>query len=250
MPRERSKTAVIYARFSPRKNAADCKSCDTQIEYCTKYCKLHEMKIVGVFQDDALSGKSTDNRPGFQKALNMTVKLKSNLVVYSLSRMARSVINAAEITVRLRKAKAKLVSVTEGFDMNTTMGNAMFQFLAIMAEIERQQVSERTSDAMLYHQSKGRRMCSSSRLPYGWKNDPDDPARMLPHGYEIEVIKVIEELNKEGFSLRETCVELALRGYEPRMTTRIFKGDRVSVKGVWQYGLVRTVLERAKLDFM
>ena len=90
--------AVIYARFSPRKNADDCESCDTQIDYCTKYCEFHKMDVVQTFQDEALSGAEAENRPGLQSAMEYAIKHKASLVIYSLDRLSRSLRDAIDLS--------------------------------------------------------------------------------------------------------------------------------------------------------
>ncbi len=105
---------------------------------------------------------------------------------------------------------------------------------------------EQTSNAMLSHQANGRRM--SARLPYGWRSDPDDPSRMLPDEYELEIIEKIHAFRQEGLSLRKISDRLGNEGYEPRKVNRMFKGRTVQVKGKWHHGLISNILSRIELD--
>jgi len=244
--RPQNQTAVIYARFSPRRRADECESIDTQIDYCEKYCEFHKLEVVGIFRDDGLSGATTKGRPGLQEALLATIKKQAVLMVYSLSRLARNTRETIEIADRLHIAKANLCSVTEKIDTSTAYGSFFFTIMAAMAELERKQISERTSDAMRYHQSNGRRM--SSKTPYGWKDDPDDPARMIPDEYELSVIKVIKDLRGDDCSYRAIADTLTNLDYAPRTTKKQFKGRTVEVKGKWHFGTVRSILKRAELD--
>lgn len=47
------KQAVIYTRFSPRKNAKECESCETQRAYCEQ--KAHDLglTIKSVYSDES-----------------------------------------------------------------------------------------------------------------------------------------------------------------------------------------------------
>lgn len=240
------KSCVIYARFSPRKNANDCDSIDTQIDFCTNYCIFHKLEILSIHRDDGISGATYDKRPGVQDAIEAACKHKAILLVYSLSRLARNTKETIEIADRLRSAKANIASVTEKIDTSTAMGAAFFQIIAVLAELERKQISERTSDAMHFHQANGRRM--SKTCPFGWHNDPDDPARMLPDEDELEAIEKIKELRKGGLSYRGICSELGQMGYVPRPVQKMFKGEMVEVKGKWHHGTIRHILSRAELD--
>lgn len=105
---------------------------------------------------------------------------------------------------------------------------------------------EQTSNAMLSHQANGRRM--SARLPFGWKADPDEPARMIPCPYEMEIIEKIQAFRQEGLSLRKISDRLGNEGYEPRKVNRLFKGRTVQVKGKWHHGLIRSMLKRAETE--
>lgn len=239
------KQAVIYARFSPRRNASECVSCDTQIEYCEKYCDFKKLEVVGIFRDDGLTGTNV-NRPGLREALDMTRRCKGTLVFYSLSRLARSVRDALEIGDGLKKAGANLCSVTESINSVGAFGKLFFVLLAGMAEWERDVISERTSDAMRCHQRNGRRM--SDRLPFGWQADDDDASRMVPNEVELDVIKQVVSLKKQGFSLRATCAQLYEWDYVPRPVKKKFKGQPVECKGKWHYSTIRAILKRAEQE--
>ncbi len=246
MNKPQSKQAVIYARYSPRRNADECDSCETQIDYCTNYCIFHKLEVLSTHRDDGLSGATAEDRPGLQDALRQTMKNQAVLVVYSLSRLARNTRETIEIGDQLQKAKANLCSVTENIDTTTAMGSAFFQIIAVLAELERKQISERTSDAMLYHQRNGRRM--SNNLPFGWRRDPSDDARMLPDETELEIIEEIKGLREQDFSLREIAAQLKEWGYEPRPVKKKFKGRPVMVKGKWHFGTVRNILKKVELE--
>ncbi len=105
---------------------------------------------------------------------------------------------------------------------------------------------EQTSNAMLSHQANGRRM--SARLPFGWKIDPDDPARMIPCPYEMEIIEKIQAFSQEGLSLRKIAKRLTDLEYVPRKVNRMFKGRTVQVKGKWYHGLIRSILKRVETE--
>ena len=105
---------------------------------------------------------------------------------------------------------------------------------------------EQTSNAMLSHQANGRRM--SARLPYGWKADPDDPARMIPCEYELEIIRKIQAFRQEGLSLRKIAKRLTDLEYVPRKVNRLFKGRTVQVKGKWHHGLISSILKRVETE--
>ena len=234
--------AVIYARFSPRRNEDECESIETQYNYCDNYCKFHNLEILGHFRDDGLSGANAVNRPGLQEAIRTTIAHKAILVIYSLSRLARNTRETIEISEKLDAAKANLCSCTENIDTSTAMGDAFFKIIAVLAELERKQISERTRDAMLFHQANGRRM--SHRLPFGFKLDPEDPNRIVLCEYEQNVITRVLTMYGEQLSLRKIAKRLEEEGFVPRPSRKLFKGKMVDIKGKWHHTTVRMILKR------
>ncbi|MCH8851463.1 MAG: recombinase family protein [Planctomycetes bacterium] len=80
------------------------------------WAQANDYELLELFVDAGLSGSRADNRPGLQRAVNTACKRKAALVVYSLSRLARSTRDALMLAERLNKAGADLVSLTESID--------------------------------------------------------------------------------------------------------------------------------------
>ena len=205
--------AVIYARFSPRRNEDGCESNDTQIELCQAYCGRQKYPVGPIFQDKALSGDNED-RPGLWDAVDAISK-GDVLVVYKLDRLARSVYLSHLIERAVLKVGGKIVSATgEGTWADTPEDELIRNILRAIAEYERKVIAARTKAAMLRHQRTGRRM--SNLLPYGWQPDPDDPARMVKNGAEQGVIRKIVELAGLKFNSRQIARALEGDGHLSR----------------------------------
>ena len=65
----------------------------------------------------------------------------------------------------------------------------------------RQRISNRTSKAMLKHQSAGRRM--SHLTPFGWRRNPENDSLLIEDPAEQEIIEQIVALRKKGISHRK-----------------------------------------------
>ena len=245
MKNTRPTKAVIYCRFSPRRNADECESCEKQLEKCRQYCQLHDLEIVDSFKDEALSGVSMNNRPGLQQALELACKEKAALVVFSLSRLARNTREALGIVERLNKANAHFVSFSEDLNTATKTGRFIFTVFAGLAQMEREIIAERTKEAMLRHQENGKSM--SDLPPYGYIKDPDNPRLLIENHYEQQIIQRIVQLRKEGRGLREICRELQKQGYQPRATLiRDENGQIVGKReGRWHHQKIKNILRRA-----
>src|SRR6185436_2047389 len=82
--------AVGYCRVSHILQATEGVSLEAQRYKITAWATAHGYQLVQVFEDAGISGFKANNRAGLQSALDLTCSLKAALVVYSLSRLARS----------------------------------------------------------------------------------------------------------------------------------------------------------------
>jgi DNA invertase Pin-like site-specific DNA recombinase len=83
------KSAFVYIRVSTDMQVKEGISLDAQQAKAAAWCELNDYQLQKVFVDAGLSGKRADNRPALQNALSACGKGDA-LVVYSLSRLARS----------------------------------------------------------------------------------------------------------------------------------------------------------------
>ena len=232
---------IIYARFSPRKNAEDCESISAQFDFCRKWCRENNIEIVGEFADRALSGADED-RPQLWAAI-AALERGYVLVVYRLDRLARSVYLSDIIERSINKKKASFLSISgEGTWSDSDEDWLIRKILQTLAEYECKVIGARTKAAMLRHQANGRLMGSIPR--YGFMLDRADKRRILKSPYEQVVINQIKRLHKKGLSLRQIASELADLKYKPRKVKRTFRGKSVSVKGKWNPQTIRLILKR------
>jgi DNA invertase Pin-like site-specific DNA recombinase len=225
-------TAVLYGRFSPRPCPEECDSVEKQLERCRAYCKGHGYTVLAEHHDKDLSGGRADNRPGLQKAIAAACRQKAVLVVYSLSRLARCTKDAIDLAERLNAAGADLAVIQENVNTRSPMGRFIFTLFSALAQLEREQIAERTSTAMIRHQATGRRMTRADRCPYGWQPHPVDTARLIQHPEEQEAITRICESRRNGGGMREIARALNRTGIDCR-------GKR------WSHSAVRSILRRS-----
>lgn len=203
-------TAVGYIRVSTEGQAQDGVSLDAQRAKIEAWCSLNDYELVAVHVDAGISGKNC-NRPGLQSAL-ADCRKGSALVVYSLSRLSRSVRDTMDIGDRLSKVGADLVSLSEKIDTTSAAGKMVFRLLAVMNEFERDQISERTTTAMQFKKSRGELV---GAVPYGF-DLAEDGVTLITNPAEQEVIAQARELRGSGLSLRKVAAELDRRGLVAR----------------------------------
>ena len=188
---------VLYCRVSTAQQAADGISLNAQREKLEAWAHAHDYHVIGCYCDAGISGKRSDNRPELSAALDHACKYKAALVVYSLSRLARSTKDTLTIAERLDKAGADLVSLSESIDTTSAAGKMVFRLLAVLAEFERDLASERTRDALAHKRRRGEK--TGGRVPFGYRVDD---GRLIEIPEQQEAIRVGLELYRHGKSYR------------------------------------------------
>lgn len=135
--------AITYRRVSTDRQAKEGVSLAAQVESVKAYCTMRGWSVAKHFQDAGKSGKSRAGRPGLEAAIAMACERKGVIVAYSLSRLARSVIDASTILGELRAAGADLAVVDMAMDTSTPSGELIFNIFSALAQFESQQIGDR-----------------------------------------------------------------------------------------------------------
>ena len=208
--------AIAYIRVSTDEQAREGVSLDAQRGKIAAWCEVMGYELVETCADEGISGYKMDRRPGLQAAVDAVCAIRGVLVVYSLSRLARNTRETLELGERLSKAGADLVSLSEKIDTTSAAGKMVFRMLAVLAEFERDQISERTTLAMEYKKAKQERI--SRQVPYGMQLATDG-CHLEPNEAEQSVIALARALHAEGLSSRKIAATLAARGLYSRVGT-------------------------------
>jgi site-specific DNA recombinase len=225
------KTATAYIRVSTETQATDGVSLDAQRAKIEAWCLVNDVQMGQVFVDAGISGKRADNRPQLQAALDTVCNDGGVLVVYSLSRLARSTKDTIVISERLDKAGADLVSLSEKLDTTSAAGKMVFRMMAVLAEFERDQVSERTCSAMAHKKSQGQRV---GTVPFGYDLSADG-ITLVENADQLKAIELIHSLKDSGYSLRAIAEALDAAGIVT-----------ANGKGSWKHTTVKSILSRSK----
>ena len=208
--------AYAYLRVSTAGQVEDGVSLDAQRRKIAAWCDVMGYELVATFADEGISGHSQKNRPALAQALDAVCAASGVLVVYSLSRLARNTKETLEIGERLSRANADMVSLSEKIDTTSAAGKMIFRMLAVMAEFERDQVSERTSMALSYKRSQGEKL--GGKLPYGQQLAADG-THLEANTIEQGVIALARGYHAEGLSSRKIATRLAAHGCYSRSGT-------------------------------
>lgn len=183
---------AIYGRQSVDRE--DSISIESQIEYCQYETRGGAYKV---FQDKGYSGKNTD-RPQFQEMLAAIRRGEVKRVIcYKLDRISRSILDFATMMAEFQEHEVEFVSCTEKFDTSTPMGRAMLNICIVFAQLERETIQMRVTDAYISRSRKGFYM--GGRIPYGYRKEPFMIEGKKTSHYvivpeEAEVVKLVYNL--------------------------------------------------------
>ena len=117
--------------------------------------------------DKGYSGKNTD-RPKFQELIRDIERgVIKRVIVYKLDRISRSIVDFAGMMEMFTRYNVEFVSSTEKFDTSTPMGRAMLNICIVFAQLERETIQKRVTDAYYSRCQKGFHMSGSA--PYGYR---------------------------------------------------------------------------------
>ncbi len=199
------KKAILYARFSPRPDAEECESCESQLKELREYCSKRGYEVAGEFSDQALSGGDDwEERPGMFDAAK-AVKKGYLFIVVRLDRLFRDTMKALVFKSMIEAKGVTVRSTTEPAANGDESGDDALSdlvgtILLAIAQYQRQVIKARTRAKMLQHQANGRRM--SGEPPYGRRVCDHDAKRLEKDYDEIATIDTIVTARRAGDSLR------------------------------------------------
>lgn len=230
------KTRVVgYARISPR--PVEGLSIENQIEKIRAYCIAMDLELVDVVVDNLLSGKSLE-RPALRQALMaLRVGEADGLLITKLDRLTRSVRDLGDLVEQYFSGKHSLHCIEFAIDTKTANGRMILNILVSLAQWERENTVEKTTESLAYLKTQGVRV---GRVPYGMRHGerPDAKSRCTIEAVDAEraVAARMRVLALEGWGARAIAAKLDEEGV---------KGQR---GGRWHATQVRRVLKRLETE--
>ena len=123
---------------------------------------LKEAGCMIVFTHDGISSATT-KRSALLRCLE-TLEEGDTLIVWKLDRLARSLSELIHMLDKLRERGVRFQSLIEAIDTETTTGDAIWQLIGMLADMERSLVAERTRAGVKAAQSRGVRFGRKPKL--------------------------------------------------------------------------------------
>ncbi len=211
--------AVAYIRVSKEEQHIGPQAQRDAIE---AWAAREGVDVVGWHLDQGFTGKlPPGKRPALADALAALHEHQAGvLVVAKRDRLARDVLVAGYLEMKVRQAGARIVSVAgEGTGDDSPTDRLMRQIIDAFAEYERQIIAARTRAALQAKKARGER---AGNLPWGYR--ADDNGKLVEDVDEQLVIARIRDLRDEGVSIRGVVQCLAEEGYRSRVGRPLTQG--------------------------
>ena len=136
---------AIYARISTENFSQDV---NRQLHEVRAYCERMEYEVVDEYVDEGFS-RTTRNRPALDKLIKSARQRKFKFVVSDeLSRFAGTPALLLSLLEELKLWNVNLVSVKEGIDTSTPMGEMVATMLSAISKMELFNISHRVKSGI------------------------------------------------------------------------------------------------------
>ena len=229
--------AVIYARYSSH-NQREV-SIEQQIAECTKHAAALGLRIVGTYEDRAISGK-TDNRPRFQQMMRDAEKGKFQAVVaWKSNRIGRNMLQAMVNEAKLDDYGVKVFYAEEDFD-DTAAGRFALRNMMNVNQFYSENMAEDITRGLYDNASK---CMANGRQPLGYKRGED--GRVVLDEAKAAVVREIFTRVAAGDLFVDIARDLNAQGIKTSKGANWNKGSFQSIcqneryRGIYIYGDVR-----------
>lgn len=209
-----NKRAAVYIRVSSQEQAIEGYSIPAQKERLTAYCKAHDWVITDFYIDGGFTGANI-KRPGIQKLIAEIDKFDI-VLVYKLDRLSRSQRDTLYLIEEVFLPNGvDFVSMSESFDTSVPFGRAMIGILSVFAQLEREQIKERTMMGRM-ERAKSGLFHGGIYFPIGYDYDN---GKLVVNEYEATQVRKIYEWYLGGMSPDKICEQLRDEGYTNRYSS-------------------------------
>lgn len=219
-----------YIRVSTDEQVEKGFSLDEQRERLLSYCKAMGWPEPTIYEDDGYSAKDL-RRPELSRLLgDVKTEGYTLIITTKLDRLSRRLFDILSVIDYLDKHNCSYASTSEPFDTTTPAGRMTLQMLGMVAEFERERISERVRDNMRSLARKGEKIITRPCFGYDVKNG-------------------VMEINLEEALIVQQMAKWTLDGHGARDIARRLNEMGVRTKNgyEWHDRTVRELLKRETL---
>lgn len=236
------KNVVAYCRVSTDGQVGEDKfGIEAQKEQIMAYCARNDMQISAWYIDEGVSGVK-ESRPEFDKILfsddAVTNPPVEAVIVAKNDRIARDINVYFYYKMLLKKKNIQLISIAEDFGQFGVFSSILEAFTLCVAEMERENITKRTSTGRAVKASKGG--YSGGRAPFGYRIENK---RLVINESEAEIVRIIYDLHRQGVPMLGIANHLNEHGYKTRSNGAFYASNIKSIlenektyRGMYKYG--------------
>lgn len=202
--------AALYMRVSTDRQAEEGYSIEVQREKLTAFAQSLERQVATeLYIDDGWSGASLE-RPAMERLISdVTEGRLTHVCVYRLDRLSRSQKDTLHLIEDVfLPGGVAFISVQESFNTATAFGRAVVGILSVFAQLERENIYERTRSGMIKRVEAGY-WPGGGGVPFGY--DYDRERGVLVPNADAPTVRRIYELYIAGMSLQKIADLLGLK---------------------------------------
>lgn len=202
------KKAGLYIRVSTDAQREEGYSIDAQREMLQAHCVSKGIKNYEFYVDGGFTG-SNIARPALTKLIEeINADLISHVIVYKLDRLSRSQKDALYLIEDVFNPHGvAFTSMNENMDTSTPMGRLMLGILAAFAQLERENIKERTRMGMKERVKSGLWM-GGGKIPFGY--DYNKKSGILVPNEDAAKVRLIYDLYLQGYAAQNIATMLGL----------------------------------------
>lgn len=201
---------AVYLRVSTLEQKEKGYSLSEQRARLEKYCEAKGWHVARVYEDGGFSGASL-NRPQIQKLMH-DCSLFDLILVWKLDRLSRSQKDTLFLIDHFKENNTAFASMQENFDTSSAFGMAMIGVLSVFAQLEREQIKERTAIGRMGRAKQGR-WKGGGHPATGYSYD-QETGKLVPND-EADQVRLIYQMFLDGQPFSEIS-----RYMHDRYTTR------------------------------
>nr|BDZ85562.1 multiple promoter invertase [Escherichia coli] len=141
-------------------------STDEQTSNSQRDAIIARFPTASILADDGISGTvpPRERRPALGILLNQLLQEGDTLVIYAIDRIGRNARDTLELVEELEKRKITLVSIREGVDLSSAVGQAVLGVMASFAQMERKLILERQAAGIEAAKSRGQKFGRPTKI--------------------------------------------------------------------------------------
>lgn len=201
---------IGYVRASTSKQTL---TPDAQRRALEAYCDEHQLELLHVATDEAVSGAlELERRPGWSELLGKVRELDAGtILVVTRSRIARDVYLSALADRLVEVEGAKILDLETAHLGSGTAATLTRDMLNAVAANERQVISDRTKRILRDLKKQGRK--SNGTADYGYRFEGDE---VVEDEAEQRALKDLRRWRRRGLSITRCQELLEEKGHQPR----------------------------------